>query len=422
VEDGDSQTPGAATTAGGAARRSVGSLGELRTLNRLRVVDALRREGSASRSELARLTGLSRTTVTTLVAELEGQGLVVEDAPRASHETSGRGRPPALLRLDPGAGAAVGVDFGHRHLRVAVADLASTVLAERAIALDVDHGRKAALDAARSLVDEALDEAGIGRDRVIGVGAGLPGPIDRRTGRIASAAILADWSGTQPGVELAERLGLPVELDNDANLGALGELTFGAGRGRCSLVYVKLSSGIGAGLILGGRLERGATGFAGELGHVRVRADGVVCRCGSRGCLETVAAVDALLASLRPASQDEPTLESMMELLAQGDPGTRRVLEDAGTEVGTTLAALCNALNPELIVVGGDLSEAGAPLLDGIRRALERGVEPCIAAEVEVTPSVLGERACVLGALALVIGDTEGVSSGDLPGFAVSTN
>ena len=229
VAEDDSQTPGAATTGGGAARRSVGSLGELRTLNRLRVVDALRREGSASRSELARLTGLSRTTVTTLVAELEGQGLVVEDAARAPHEASGRGRPPTLLRLDPGAGAAVGVDFGHRHLRVAVADLASTVLAERAIALDVDHGREAALDAARSLVDEALDEAGIERERVIGVGAGLPGPIDRRTGRIASATILADWSGTQPGVELAARLGLPVELDNDANLGALGELDLRGG-------------------------------------------------------------------------------------------------------------------------------------------------------------------------------------------------
>jgi predicted NBD/HSP70 family sugar kinase len=105
-----------------------------------------------------------------------------------------------------------------------------------------------------------------------------------------------------------------------------------------------------------------------------------------------------------------------------GDPGTRRLIEDAGTEVGTTLAALCNALDPELIVVGGDLSEAGAPLLDGIRRALERGVEPCIAAEVEVTPGALGERACVLGALALVIGDTVSVSSGDLPGFAVSAN
>jgi predicted NBD/HSP70 family sugar kinase/biotin operon repressor len=392
-----------------------GSLEALREANRLRVVDALRREGTASRTDLVRMTGLSRTTITTLVGDLQSRGLVIEDADGHERpEKPGRGRPPVLLRLAPPAGAAVGVDFGHRHVRVAVADLSSTVLAERRLEMDVDASASTALDTAAQLVHDALKEAGVARGQVAGAGMGLPGPIDRRTGTVGSSVILADWAGIKAAAELSTRLGMRVEVDNDANLGALAELSLGAGRGLEDLIYVKVSSGIGAGLVLGGRLHRGATGIAGEIGHVQVRADGAVCRCGNRGCLETVASGPALLSVLRPAHGPDLTLAGMLELAAEGDLGTLRVVNDAGRAIGHALGDLCNSLNPAAIVVGGDLSAAGAPLVDGIREAVDRYAQPGSAQAVTVTRGVLAERAEVLGALTLVIGDVQGVRSGGL--------
>jgi predicted NBD/HSP70 family sugar kinase len=390
-----------------------GSLEALREANRLRVIDALRHEGSASRTDLVRITGLSRTTITTLVGDLQDRGLVVELQEDAADrpERPGRGRPPVLLRLAPSAGAALGLDFGHRHVRVAVADLSSTVLAERRIEVDVDVAAATALDAAAELVEEVLREAGVERSQVVGAGMGLPGPIDRRTGTVGSSVILPGWAGLHAGDELARRIDFHVEVDNDAKLGALAESSLGAGRGMQDIVYVKISSGIGSGLVLGGRLHHGATGIAGEIGHVQVRADGAVCRCGNRGCLETVASGPALLNLLRPAHDESLTLAGMLELAAAGDLGTQRVINDAGRAIGQALGDLCNSLNPAMIVVGGDVSAAGAPLLDGIRETVDRYAQPGAAQAVTVTRGVLGERAEVLGALTLVIADTERLRS-----------
>jgi predicted NBD/HSP70 family sugar kinase len=388
-----------------------GSLVALRDANRLRVVDALRHEGSASRTDLVRLTGLSRSTITTLVGDLQERGMVVESEVDGRPERPGRGRPPVLLRLAPSAGAALGVDFGHRHLRVAVADLSSTVLAERRADFDVDAAAGEALDTAASMVAEVLAEAGLTIDNVIGAGMGLPGPIDRRTGVVGSSVILPGWVGLNAAEQLSARLHVHVDVDNDANLGALAEHTVGAGRGLDDVIYIKVSSGIGAGIVLGGRLHRGVSGFAGEIGHVQVRRDGAVCRCGNRGCLETVASATALLETLRPVHGEELGLAGLVALAAEGDPGTLRVLNDAGRSVGQALGDLCNSLNPAAIIVGGDLSAAGPSLLDGIRESVDRHAQPGAAEAVNVMRGVLGDRAEVLGALALVIGDTERLRS-----------
>jgi predicted NBD/HSP70 family sugar kinase len=393
--------------------RGVGT--PLREANRRRVVDELRRHGSLSRADLARAMGLSPTTITAVVADLLARGLVVEEASRAA--AAGRGRPPVLLRLDPSAGGALGIDFGHSHLRVAVADLSRTVLAEHSTELDVDTAAEASLDAAEAMVTDVLAEAGMDRTRVVGAGVGLPGPIDAQTGTVGSSVILPAWIGLRPGEELERRLGVDVEVDNDANLGALGEVSFGAARGLSDVVYVKVSSGIGTGLVLGGRLYHGAAGLAGELGHVHVREHGHVCRCGNRGCLETVAATGAVLAALRPARGAELDLRGVLALIADGDLGARRVVADAGRAIGRVLADICNGLNPAAIIVGGDLSAAGAPLLDGIRESIDRYAQPAISATVEITAGALGERAEVLGALATIIGDTERVRSAGLVGL-----
>jgi predicted NBD/HSP70 family sugar kinase len=393
-----------------------GTFGTLRELNRLRVVDALRRAGTASRTDLARMTGISRSTVATLVSDLKARGLIVEqaDAPVAP---AGRGRPPVLLRLDAAAGSALGIDFGHSHVRVAVADLSSTVLAERYVEVDVDAVPEDALDAAAELAEGVLADAGVERSRVIGAGMALSAPIDRHRGVVGST-VLPNWAGIQAGEELSRRLEIPVELDNDANLGALAEVSFGAGRGLADVIYVMMSSGVGAGLVLGGRLYHGATGIAGELGHVQVRPEGAVCRCGSRGCLETVASTGALLSLLRPTHGADLAQREMLDLVAAGDLAARRVVNDAGRAVGRAVADLCNFLNPAAIVVGGDLSVAGDALLDGVREEIDRYSLPGAAEAVEVRAGILGERAEVLGALAVVIADTARLRSAGLAPIA----
>jgi predicted NBD/HSP70 family sugar kinase len=383
---------------------SEGSLASLRRLNRRRVINALRDHGMVSRAEIARRTGLSRSTVSSLVSELQSDGLVVErEEPGAAHGEQG-GRPPILLAFDASAGAALGIDFGHSHVRVAVSDLSSNILAERSAPMDIDHAAHEGLDVALELIGEALDEAGVERSRVIGAGLGLPGPVDQIDGVIGSSAILPGWVGVAAGEEMRRRLDVPVSVDNDANLGALAELTHGAGRGASELVYLKVSSGIGAGLILGGRLHRGTGGVAGELGHILVAPEGAVCRCGNRGCLETAASTGALLEMLR-RSHGELTVAEMLRLARDGDLGCRRVIADAGRVVGSAVAVVLNLLNPQLLVVGGDLAEAGDLLLDGVRSSVRLAALPAAADAAGVVAGVLGERAQVLGALALAIGE-----------------
>jgi predicted NBD/HSP70 family sugar kinase len=384
-----------------------GSLETLRRLNRLRVIDALRDEGLISRAEIARRTGLSRSTVSSLVSELQADGLVVErPEPAAAHGDQG-GRPPILLSFDASAGVAVGIDFDHHHVRVAVSDLSSRILAEREQQLDTDHAAHEGLDAAAALVSELLEEAGVDEARVIGAGMCLPGPVHRPTGVVGSTAILPGWVGVAAAEEMHRRLDLPILVDNDANLAALAEAAFGAGRDAKDLVYLMISSGIGAGLVLNGRLYRGAEGLAGELGHVLVDADGPVCRCGNRGCLETVAGTDALADLLRRSHGDGLDGRAIVRLAREGDLGCRRVIADAGRAIGKAAATLVNVLNPELLIVGGDLADAGELLLGGVRESLERSALPTAVQAAAVVAGSLGDRAEVLGAIALVLSEAE---------------
>src|SRR5215213_5985474 len=384
--------------------RSDGSLASLRRLNRQRVIDALRTHGTISRAEIARRTGLSRSTVSSLVSDLQADGLLAERAEHGAAHGEQGGRPPILLSFEASAGVALGIGFDHDHVRVALGDLSSRILAERAVPMDTDHEAQEGLDVALAMVEELLAEAGVDRSRVIGAGLGLPGPVDQIDGVIGSSAILPGWVGVAAGEEMRRRLDVPVSVDNDANLGALAELTHGAGRGASELVYLKVSSGIGAGLILGGRLHRGTGGVAGELGHILVAPEGAVCRCGNRGCLETAASTGALLEMLR-RSHGELTVAEMLRLAREGDLGCRRVISDAGRVVGSAAAFVFNMLNPQRLVVGGDLAEAGDLLLDGVRSSLRLSALPAAAEHAPVVAGVLGERAQVLGALALAIGE-----------------
>jgi glucokinase-like ROK family protein len=374
-----------------------------RERNRARVVAALREAGAASRAELARRTALSRTTLGSIVAELEREGMLVEQEDGGAGASPRGGRPPRQLSFSRSAGAAIGVDFGKRHLRVAAADLSHTILAEAERPMRTDDPAEAGLDTAEELVEEVLAEAGVARSDVTGVGLGLPGPIDMRSGRVGSSSILPGWVGVRAAEALGTRLDLPVHVDNDANLGALAELHWGAAQGRRNAAYLKVSTGIGAGLIVDGRLFHGSAGMAGEIGHTIIQEHGPVCRCGKRGCLETLAGAAALVDLLKGTHGPELTTKGLLAAAADGDTGARRVLADAGRHIGTAVATLCDLLNPELIVVGGELSVVGEVLLDPIREQVHRHAIPATARGLEIVPGVLGDRAELLGTLALVL-------------------
>jgi predicted NBD/HSP70 family sugar kinase len=385
---------------------SPGTLGSLKDRNRLRIVDVLRRSGTASRVELVRATGLSRTTVSKLVGELQASGLVVErEGPNG--DGGHVGRPAIALALNPRSGGVVGIDFGHDLVRVAVADLSGAVLAERRSAFDVDGDPPGAVDAAVALVHGALADAEIDLERTVGVGVAVSAPIVRTPDAPAGLQILPGWTALPPLDVLEERLGRPVIVDNDANLGALAEVRDGAARGARNVLYVMLSGGIGAGLILDGRLVRGHRGITGELGHVVLDPSGPICRCGNRGCLETVASGPALLAALRPLRGSAFTVEDATRAARDGDDGARRLFADAGRTVGQAVGAICNIVNPELVVVGGDMALAGDVLVDAVRDGIALAAIPAIRDDARVIPAQLGDRAEVLGAIGLVLAETE---------------
>jgi glucokinase-like ROK family protein len=376
-----------------------GSQSSLHRANLERVVRAVRMAGSLTQAEIARATGLSAATVSNIVRELKDAGRV-EVTP-----TSSGGRRARSVSLSGDAGIVVGVDFGHTHLRVAIGNLAHRVLAEDAEPLDVDASAAQGLDRAERLVKRLVTEAGISPAKIVGVGLGVPGPIDVASGTLGSTAILPGWAGTNPRDDLAARLSVPVHVDNDANLGALGELVWGAGRGATDLAYIKVASGVGAGLVINGRIYRGPGGTAGEIGHITLDEAGPVCRCGNRGCLETFTAARYVLPLLHPAHGTDLTVPRMVELARAGDPGCRRVIGDVGRHIGSGVANLCNLLNPSRVVLGGDLADSGELVLGPIRESVSRYAIPSAARQLEVVPGALGGRSEVLGALALVLSE-----------------
>jgi predicted NBD/HSP70 family sugar kinase/biotin operon repressor len=396
-----------------------GAAPPLRESNRLRVIQALQILGVTSRADVARRTGLSRSTVSTIVAALQAEGVVV-DRDADGRAAAGGGRPPAPISLFPAAGLALGVDFGKRHLAVALADLSHELLAEEWREMPDDYDATAGMGRAAELVELVLGATGADGERVLGVGMGLPGPV-HRSGVVGSSAILPGWAGTQAAERMSDLIGLPVWLRNDADLGALAEATWGAGRGASAVVYLKLATGIGAGIVIDGRLFGGAGGTAGEIGHTSLDETGDICRCGSRGCLETYASGAAIAGLLSRSLGETLGPDDVMQRAVDGDPGCRRALADAGRHIGAAVADLCNLINPERIIVGGSMAVAGDVLLDPLREAVGLRAIPSAAEDVEIVLGDLGERAELLGAVALVLHEAGPAWSGLAPAVKKAT-
>lgn len=371
-----------------------GSQSALRRLNEQRIVETLM-TGPATQAELSRSTGLSPATVSNIVKVLHEASIV------ATEPTTSSGRRALSVRLNSNSAIAVGIDFGRRHLRVVLSNLAYDVLAEDTVSLPLGHGADVGIAAAVDVLDSLIEDTGIDRRDIVGAGAGIPGPIDHRTGLVAQGAILPEWVGFNLLSHLEEALQLPVFVDNDANLGALSEVTWGPHGGVSNLVFVKIGSGIGAGLILNGQPFYGHVGVTGEIGHATIVEHGQVCRCGNRGCLETVASTTTMV-ELLSRGKEPITPDDIVRMALARDPATLRVIDDAGVAVGRALGNVANLINPEVIVLGGPLTEVGDLLLEPVRRGLVRHAVPLIGQTTTLRMSALGARAEVLGAAALV--------------------
>jgi predicted NBD/HSP70 family sugar kinase len=368
------------------------------------VVARLRAIGPMTRGEIGSTMGLSRTTVSSTVAQLMQDGWVNERP--ASGNVTGPGRPATVLTLTQQAGVAVGVDLGRTHARVALADLGHEVLAEQGLELQENWRAAEAFDAVEALVSEVVTSAGVDRTDIVGIGLGLPAPLDT-SGHATSITIPPMWVHEDPAQALAQRLGAAVAVENDANLGALAEARWGAGRRFDTLFYVKASTGIGAGLVFGGRIFRGTAGTAGEIGHVTVDDNGLVCRCGSRGCLEVCVGGAALVAQLEHNQVEISSVADLIAAAGAGDLACCRVLADAGETLGVAIATVLNIINPDRVILGGELGTAGELVLGSLRESLGRHALTSAVRSTSIVKSQLGQRAEALGAVLLVLTEAD---------------
>ena len=365
-----------------------------------RVLQVLRRHGALSRNEIARAVGLSRTTLSEITGNLLQRGaIVVIDTDAANRE--GSGRPAERLALDPASGQFMGVDFGHRRVHVAVADASHEIVASGSDRYEDRVDWATRLDVAFRLIERLSDEYGVHYGALQGVGIGIPGPYSGKPGvrRFPTHGAAADeFHEASVDEAFGERFGAPVIVDNNTRLAALAEAIFGD-KAIENLLYIRLSDGVGGGLVVGGRLVSGSAGLAGELGHVTARADGIPCRCGKNGCLETIASVPAVLASCRAAGLTVETLDDLAAAVARSHPAADQVLREVGAAVGRVLAAVAMALNPAEIVIGGEITRAAPVIVQQAAATVTYELFPG-AASPGVRAAYLSDDDGALGALA----------------------
>jgi predicted NBD/HSP70 family sugar kinase len=364
------------------------------------VVLRLVREGRAStRAEIVALTGLARSTVTQRVDQLLAERLLVP----AGEAASTGGRPASVLAFNRGAGVVLAGDLGATHSRLALTDLGGEILGEAAEDVPIADGPDRVLDWLEGAFDSLLTSAGRTRGDVRGVGVGVPGPVEFATGRPVAPPIMPGWDNYPVAERLGARYGAPVLVDNDVNIMALGE-HWAHWRGTEHLLLVKVGTGIGCGIVAGGRIHRGAQGAAGDLGHIQITSDAaVVCRCGNVGCLEAVAGGAAMAGQLRALGLDAADGRDVVTLVRAGRPEAVRVVREAGRVLGSVLATSVNLFNPGVIVIGGDLSHAEEHLLAGVREVVYQRSLPLATRSLRIVRSRLDERAGVVGAAVMVI-------------------
>ncbi|MFZ6018388.1 MAG: ROK family protein [Chloroflexota bacterium] len=384
----------------------------VKNLNKHAALDLIRFSPSGiSRIELSRELGLTRAAVTAIVGDLIKAGLV-----RETNGQFSRGRRAIALEINPQGGLVVGVDIGATHVTLVLADYLAHVMDEVEASLDIFQGPQVCLPFVDQFLRSWLDELGVNLAQITAIGVGVPGPIVTDAGMVSGPPIMPGWDLFPIREWLEKAWGCPVTLGNDAEFGALGEWAFGAGRGVDNLVYIKVGTGIGAGLLIDGQIYRGTTGCAGEIGHVTIEENGPLCTCGNRGCLEALAggraiaqkAIFAIKAGARTTLSELPSVEaiSAMDVIAaarKGDHLSQKLVQEAGYYLGTALANLINLFNPTKIVIGGGVAQVGDLLLDPVRKVAKQRSLKVASQAVTITSAVLGKRSSAMGAVAQAI-------------------
>jgi predicted NBD/HSP70 family sugar kinase len=364
-------------TSKGADQRS------MRDANRLLVLNYIRGKKTLLRSELAHVTGLSRTTIGTIIDELLQVGIIQQEA-----DQEGEDRRTSKLFFNAAAGTVLGGTLGRNHLTLLLADLAGTPLFHQTQPLVTQEGPEKGLLVLKKSI-EAFVSQYMAREKLVGIGLGIVGPLDPSLQKTTVPTPFEGWAGVDIQNTLEQFLGVPVYLDNDGNMGALGESRYGSGQNAGNILYVKVGSGIAGGLIVNKQLYRGEQGMAGEIGHIPVDLHGTLCHCGQYGCLETIAGKSGILMEARRLNPEIMTMTQVITAAREGNPACVHALERAGTSLGFALASLVNCLNPALIVLDGSTMQAGDMIVRPLHTALQ---EHCLPISFASTRLVITEQ------------------------------
>ena len=365
-------------------------------------VFGLIRDGAVTtRAEVGRLTGLSRTAVAARVSALQASGLVLE---RAEAPSTG-GRPPARLVFNADAGVVLAAAIGRSRTQLGVCNLAGEVLAMADVDQEIGIGPHELMPDIAKRLEALLDETGRGLDEVLGVGLSIPGTADTTLGCSLDSPTMSGWDGIPLPPYLRELTAAPILLDNDANVIVLSERR--GQRDRFDdMLLIKASTGLGAGIVAGGALQRGAVGAAGEFGHTKIpAAAGVACRCGDTGCLEAIAGGWALVRTMQQQGHSVVHIRDLVDLALGGDPEARGLIRESGRHIGEVLAGAVNLLNPEALVIAGDMSKAYDILVAGVRETLYGNATALATRELQILPSTHGDQSGVIGSAAMILDD-----------------
>jgi glucokinase-like ROK family protein len=380
----------------------------VKNLNKHAIIDLIRfTPNGISRVELARELNLTRAAITSIINDLQAMGIVdeVEGQIRS-------GRKPIVLEINPHRGYVVGIDMGATHVTMLLANYAAHVVKDIEWTIDIDDGPQKIISQIDEHLHQMLMEMNLRMEEIKAICLGVPGPVVLRGGMVSEPPIMPGWDKFPIESYIQSLWDVPVTLGNDAELGAIGEWAYGAGRGEENLAYVKVGRGIGAGMLLDGQIYHGADGSAGEIGHITIDENGPLCSCGNRGCLEAMAGGNAVakravelvkkgqrteLSTIRPV--DSIQSKDVIAAACNGDLVAQQILSETGAHLGTAIAGLVNLFNPSMIIVGGGVSQIGDLLLEPIRQTVQKRSLRMASKRLRISTALLGRRSSAMGAV-----------------------
>ena len=379
----------------------------VKSFNKHAALDLVRFSGAGlSRTDLAEKMGLTRAAVSLIVNDLLESQVVLE----AESRSAPSGRPPIVLEINPNRGVVGAIDMGATHLSIAFADFTARIHQEAEFPFDIKDGPEVCIEQADNRLRSMLSELGLSISDISAIGVGVPGPVITEAGMVVAPPIMPGWDRFPIRETLEKKWNCPITLNNDAELGALGEWAYGAGRGEKNLAYIKVGSGVGAGLVLNQQIYGGTTGAAGEIGHLTIDENGPLCNCGNHGCLEAFAGGHAIARQGQAlAKSGKRTLLAntpiekinafeVAEAARRGDLYAQEILRRAGISIGIAIAGLINLFNPSVVIIGGGVAQVGDILTSPIRQAVRERAMHASEQSVRITTGMLGRRSLLIGA------------------------